>query len=205
MINWTIEHNRKHQGKALIMACGPSIKELTQEDQLSFDATFGVNDIARHGFTPNYLVCVDNISRFAANRIPYVSTKYCEVMFLFENVLKKKRGWHKRHLNFDKVCTVPLTKINDNFNGQELVHSNNSALVAVSVASCMGFTKIGMIGVDLRGHHELSKDRQLSVANKDFFLMMKGFEKHNIELYNLSPKSNINTVPKISINEFKEI
>jgi hypothetical protein len=204
LIKWR-DYHRKHEGKALLMACGPSIKQLTKEDQFSFDATFGVNDIARHGFAPNYLVCVDHITRFNANRKPFVSTKYCEVMFIYDQVTKKKRGWLHRHLDFNKVCELPLTRINSNFNGPALVHSNNSALVAVSIASCMGFTKIGMIGVDLRGHQELSNKRQLETANHDFSLMMKGFEKHNIELYNLSLKSNITTVPKMSIKEFKQL
>ncbi len=187
------------------MACGPSIKELTKEDQASFDTTFGVNDIARHGFTPNYLVLVDHITRFASNRQPYVSTKYCEVMFIFDQVTKKKRGWLHRHLNFDKVCELPLTRINNNFDGPALVHSNNSALVAVAIASCMGFTKIGMIGVDLRGHSQLSNRRQLELADNDFGIMVEGFDKNNVELYNLSSKSNITKVPKISIEEFKAL
>ena len=204
MIKWR-DHHKKHEGKALLMACGPSIKQLTKEDQFSFDATFGVNDIARHGFAPNYLVCVDHITRFNADRKPYVSTKYCEVMFLYNRVTNKKRGWLHRHLDFNKVCELPLTRINSDFNGPALVHSNNSALVALSIASCMGFTKLGMIGVDLRGHAELSKDRQLGKANQDFAWMMKGFNKHNIELYNLSPKSNITTVPKMSLKEFKQL
>ena len=187
------------------MACGASIKELTKEDQLSFDATFGVNDIARHGFAPNYLVCVDHITRFNADRKPYVSTKYCEVMFLYNRVTKKKRGWLHRHLDFNKVCELPLERINSEFDKPALVHSNNSALVAVAIASCMGFTKIGMIGVDLRGHQELSKTRQLRDANRDFALLVKGFNNNNIELYNLSPKTNITTVPKMTIKEFKEL
>ena len=49
---------------------------------------FGVNDIARHGFAPNYLVCVDHITRFNADRKPFVSTKYCEVMFIYDQVTK---------------------------------------------------------------------------------------------------------------------
>lgn len=188
------------------MACGPSIKTLNQQDLESFDATFGVNDIARHGFKPDYLVCIDVISRFNADRKPYITTAYCnKVMFMFNAVTKKKRGWLQKHIDFNRMCELPLTKIDNNFNGPALVHSNNSALVAVAIASCMGFTKIGMIGVDLRGHAELSNERQLKTANNDFSLMLKGFSNHDIELYNLSSKTNITVVPKMTINEFKQL
>ena len=35
--------------------------------------------------------------------------------------------------------------------------------------------------------------------------MIEGFNKNNVELYNLSSKSNITKVPKISIEEFKAL
>ena len=126
---------------------------------------------------------------------------YNSILCLLKPLIIQAKSW----LDFNKVCELPLTRINSSFDGPALVHSNNSALVALSIASCMGFTKLGMIGVDLRGHAELSKDRQLGKANQDFAWMIKGFNKHNIELYNLSPKSNITTVPKMSLKEFKQL
>ena len=93
-------------------------------------------------------------------------------------------------------------------------HFLNSPYTAINVAYKMGAKTIGLIGVDFTdGHFYSPKDGQHSLArmgylkdlNGGYSLITRELENRGVSLFNLSKNSRIDTVKKITLEEFKEL
>lgn len=174
------------------------------KDQHQDFITIGVNDVPAL-FDPTYMLVTDHPNRFNENRQKLVNNN--KAKYLFTCV----KGWrHPNIVHFDLG-----KKGAANLNVPDKVdHFLNSPYTAVNVAYKLGARKIGLIGVDFtEGHFYSPKDGKHSLDRMNYISDISGgyrylndeLIKNGAVLYNLSQISRIDSIPKISIKEFKEI
>lgn len=166
--------------------------------------TIGVNDVPVL-FNPTYLLVTDHPNRFNDNRKKAINES--ETRGLFTCV----PGWrHPRIIHFD----LGKKGASNLDNPAKVDHFLNSPYTAINVAYKMGAKAIGIIGVDFTdGHFYSPKDGQHSLArmgylkdlNSGYSLIHRELQKREVSLYNLSTVSKIESVPKITLSEFKNL
>lgn len=202
MTNKLSNYINTHKGeKVIVCGCGTSLLEV--KNQYQDFITIGVNDVPKL-FTPTYLVITDHSQRFAPPRKKLVNEAKSKALFTCV------KGWRNPNVVHFEVGSRKL----DNLDSPNKVdHFLNSPYVAVNIAYKMGFTKIGLIGVDFTDNHFYSKDGQHSLSRtgrikqiKESYGVLKSkLKDKGVDLYNLSSTSKITSIPKISILEFKQL
>lgn len=183
----------KNPGKYIVCGLGTSLNKLQRDDSYKL---IGVNDCQRT-IDPDYLVVLDPLKGFTWVR---------EQAILDSEAIKISHldipGFHKIHLS--RRGEYDLT-------GPRIPASLTSPFVAVGVAYHLGATHIGIIGVDFTENHSFEKSGEhilssrVESIDKDFAMLRTSLERQGIELYNLSPKSRLKSLKKISIKKFKEL
>lgn len=186
------------------MVCGCGVSLLDFKFHHQDFITIGVNDVPKL-FTPTYLVVTDASIRFNDSRKKMINES--ESRYLFTCA----QGWrHPRLVHFE-LGRKGTYYLND---PHKVDHFLNSPYVAVNIAYKLGARKIGMIGVDFTdGHFYAPKDGQHSLArmnytrdiNRGYEILKEGLYQNGCEFYNLSQDSRIESVPKITIEHFKEL
>jgi len=191
--------------KVIVAGCGNSLNIIKNLNINNLVHTFGVNDVPSL-FQPTYMVVVDHPSKFKDNRNLLIENCTGTVFTQIQD-WKIKSG---RKVLFKLGSRGKLDNIDK---PNDLIdYSNNSPYVACCIARKMGFTNIGLIGVDFTpdhfyaqdGNHSLVNANKLAEINTHYKLMYHIFKAKNINLYNLSPNSTID-IPKISIEDFLKI
>lgn len=195
-------HNIHVGEKIVVCGCGTSLTSfIPYKDEF---LTIGVNDVPK-AFNPKYLVVTDHVTRFAGKRKDIVMSSKVDAFFTCV------KGWsHPRLVHFNLG-----TRALKNLDSPNLVdYFLNSPYVAVNIAYKMGAKKIGLIGVDFtNGHfynpndgaHPLMKMNYLIKINEAYRILHDELKKRGVELYNLSPNSKLESIKKITIDEFRTI
>ncbi len=186
----------KHLGeKVIVCGCGVSAANLKNPESYY---TIGVNDLGRL-FTSNYLVVLNDIKSFKGDRWKYVAESKASHIFTHIKTLAVKED-QKVILQLGKYGSCDLNK-------DQVDYTGNSPYVACIIAAYMGFTKIGLLGVDFQRNHffgetgEHSLNKKINVINKEYEHLRIAMKTKGIELVNLSPTSNI-TIPKQRLEDF---
>ena len=198
-----IEFHNIHEGEKIVV-CGCGMSLIDFEPHSSDFITIGTNDVPAL-FHPTYHLVTDHPNRFNVNRKKLINET--EAKYLFTCV----GGW--RH---PKIVKFDLGKKGaSNLDVPDKVdHFLNSPYTAINIAYKLGAKKIGFIGVDFtKGHfyskkdgeHSLARMGYLSDLNWGYNHIRQELEKRGVELYNLSSKSKIDTVPHMSIDNFKAL
>lgn len=198
-----IDFHNIHKGeKIIVCGCGMSLKSFKPHHHEFI--TIGVNDVPVL-FNPTYLLVTDHPNRFNDNRKKAINES--ETQGLFTCV----PGWrHPRIIHFD----LGKKGASNLDNPAKVDHFLNSPYTAINVAYKMGAKAIGIIGVDFTdGHFYSPKDGQHSLArmgylkdlNSGYSLIHRELQKREVSLYNLSTVSKIESVPKITLSEFKNL
>ncbi len=193
----------KHKGESCIVAgCGSSLNLL--KDHKVEIPTFGVNDVPKL-FEPTYLVIVDHPHKFRNGRDQIVINSNAGYVFTQIPEWKIKSG---RQVLFKLGNRSTL----NNIDGKDYLidWSNNSPYMCCVMAYKMGFTNIGLIGVDFTpnhfyaedGNHSLVGGGRLEEIKKDFTKLYDTLKIRNTNIYNLSPFSEIKTIPYLDIKDF---
>jgi len=187
-----------------IIVCGCGVSLLDFKDHHQDFITIGVNDVPKL-FTPTYLVVTDASIRFGDSRRDLVNNAESKYLFTCS------QGWrHPRMVHFD-LGKKGTSYLND---PNKVDHFLNSPYVAVNIAYKMGSRQIGMIGVDFtNGHFYAPKDGPHSLArmnytrdlNRGYEILREELNQNGCDFYNLSQESNITSVPKITVEEFKNL
>ncbi len=200
------DYSGKHEGKCFVLGTGPSLNDFLSYEGKEGITTIGVNNIGQSGFVPDYVVVVDPIGSF--QNFKKENMHYSVPFFT-----PSPEGW-------DKVVKGPI--VNYNFAGYNLSNfgeifgsdymniGHTSTFCAVIAAAYLGFTEIGMIGVDMTRGHAYDKDdtklhplnRILDTVNGEFLKLNRVLRENGIEVFNLSEKSLITAFPKKSIKSF---
>jgi hypothetical protein len=192
-----------HKGKKIIVCgCGTSLKNLKEHHQDFI--TIGVNDVPQM-FDPTYLVVTDHPNRFNDTRKKFINESKSKYMFTCVG------GWrHPRLVHFD-LGKKGSANLDD---PSKVDHFYNSPYTSINIAYKMGASHIGLIGVDFTdghfyntrdGQHSLERMGYLSDLNWGYGHISDALKHRGTSLYNLSNDSKINTVAKISLNDFRNI
>lgn len=184
-----------------IIVCGlaPSMLELENPQDYW---TIGVNDIGRL-FTPDFLIVINTSSTIRGERWEQVqkANPWCFVShYNFPDVQ------HKYYVQF-KLGTFGKARL---FDEHIMDHSNNSPYVGVILAALLGASKIGLIGVDFTQDHFYRKsgvhklNSRIGIINNHYRKAAEACEREGIEFVNLSKTSNIDTVKRGSIEDFRK-
>lgn len=197
------EFHNIHEGKSIIVCgCGTSLSKL--KDIHTEFITIGVNDVPQL-FDPTYLVVTDHPNRFNDTRKKFINESSAKYM------LTCIGGWrHPRmvHFNLGKKGSANLD------DPSKVDHFYNSPYTSINIAYKMGAVNIGMIGVDFTdghfynnkdGKHSLERMGYLKDLNWGYGHIRSELNARGVNLYNLSEDSKITSVPKITINQFKEL
>lgn len=191
-----------HAGeKVIVCGCGTSLS-LMKDVHHRF-TTIGVNDVPKL-FEPTYLVITDHSQRFAPPRRKLVNESKCRAMFTCV------KGWRNPKISYFETGSKKLNHLDD---PNKVDHFMNSPYVAVNIAYKMGFTKIGLIGVDFTDNHFYSKDgphplmrmKKIRQVNEAYGILKSELKRRDVDLYNLSQESKITNIPKITIEEFSKL
>lgn len=187
--------------KVIVCGCGTSLALMKEHHQDIL--TIGVNDVPKL-FTPTYMVVTDHPQRFSLPRRKIVME--CKPKAFFTCV----KGWKNPKLVHFATGSRKLAHLGD---PNKVDHYMNSPYVATGIAYKMGFTKIGLIGVDFTdnhfyakdGPHPLSRMKKVRVVDEAYGILARELKKRGVEFYNLSPESQLKNLPKITIEEFKQL
>jgi hypothetical protein len=202
MTNTLSNFKNIHSGKSVIV-CGCGVSLDIMKDHYKDTITIGVNDVPKL-FMPTYLVVTDHPQRFAIPRRKLVMESTCKALFTCV------KGWKNKNLvSFDLGSRKLANLDSDN----KVDFCLNSPYVAAGIAYKMGFTKIGLIGVDFTanhfyardGHHPLTQMKKIKQVNEGYGVLKNELQKRGVDFYNLSSKSNITSIPKIDIEKFKTL
>lgn len=180
--------------KVLILGCGPSLS-LINETNLPNNLTLvGVNDCAKCGITPDYLLVVDN--DFSNERRAIIDScsdksilvSHIPEYFDFKNKIGIELGEFGR-----------LTNLNS---GGRIDYSRTSTYMAIIFAyKHLHAKSVGMLGVDFTNNYGVD----LELSRLHYGNLYKALKENGCRLLNLSPTSLIDTVPKLDFSNFIEI
>lgn len=173
----------------IIAGCGPSVIDFQFPNNIKI---MGLNDFNRY-HTSDFLVCVNEPQTFLGDRWDFIKNTSANFVFSqIENlpINDSNKLIHIRlgdYRGTDQECG----KIN---------YIRDSSYMALNIAIQLGFTKIGLIGIDFLGHHNLSKN--LDITNETYRELLS--KNSNISVYNLSNISLLNSIPFINLETFLE-
>lgn len=193
----------KYKGSSFIAAgCGASIN-LYRDFSNHF--VIGVNDIERI-LIPDFLVVVNDYRTFVRGRWEYIKDAICPVIFSHldnpgpitraSNLVKIDLGG-RNSLNLDDLTKVDYTM--------------NSPYMAAIIAYQLGARKIAIVGVDFTQDHFFSKTgdhkliKHLAAIDNEYLILGKELQKRGIIIANISPISQLESWPKMSLEEFEKL
>ena len=181
--------NLNHAGKDfIIVGTGPSIVNFKIPDGM---ISIGCNDLGRY-LDPEYLVIVNAKQEFIGDRYPFIENTNAKYVLshlsLREIPLKEPEKLvnftlgERNRLEIDTIGTID--------------YSTTSTYMAIIIAYQMGGKNIYMIGVDL-DNHKLS--HRLEQINQDYGNLYQKLQEKGVNLWNLSEKSLLTSIPKIKL------
>ena len=180
-----------HKGKtAIIFGLGPSTDKIIvnlPDDVIKI----GVNDIKSKG-TVDYFVCVDKPTAFNKERLLNITSN----IFPMFTQLDEWQAYRKNNVYFN-LGLVGGENIDKMLSMGKLNYSRTSPFVACCLAIYMGCDKIGLVGVDLNDHHLHNRVKEID----EHFRQLNDYHK----IYNLSEESALESLEKISIDEFNKL
>ena len=190
----------KFSGETFIVAgCGSS---LNLYSDFSKYYVIGVNDIERK-LTPDFLVVVNDNRTFMRGRWEYVQNSLSPVIFShLEDPGPIVRKSHLVKINVGERNNPRL----DQF--QSVDHTMNSPYMAVMIAYQLGAKKIGIVGVDFTNDHFFSKtgthklSKHVVNIDNEYMQLRRELEKKGVKVANLSPISQLEAWPKMSLEAF---
>lgn len=153
--------------------------------------TVGVNDCAKAGIFPDYLMVVDNDFTQERRKIidscsdKSILVSHIPECFDFRNKIGIELG------EFGKLDSLNV--------GGRIDYSRTSTYMAIIFAyKHLHVKRIGMLGVDFTNNYGVD----LELSRQHYGNLYRELKTVGCELYNLSETSLIDTVPKLDYNKF---
>lgn len=195
----------KYKNETFIVAgCGSSLNLYAGQD-LSKYYIVGVNDIERI-LTPDFLVVVNDIRTFTRGRWEFIRDSVSPVIFShMDDPGPINRSSHLAKIKIGQRGQARLDQL------QEVDHTMNSPYMAVIIAYQLGAKKIGMVGVDFTNNHFFSEtgthklSKHIVSIDAEYMTLRKELEKKGVKVANLSPISQLEAWPKMSLSDFDSL
>lgn len=210
------EFEKHHAGEDfIIVGCGPSVRPSWSPPKDV--VTIGVTDCRRWMTrNPDYLLLTDRPLRFLepgestfdSERLRIISKTTPRAVFVpIEGHKDHARDHRYEEWNVLIHREVELHKFRfgedgqgEASDGERLGYSKTSMFPAALLAEWMGARRIGLIGLDLIDHPNLTW--RIPEIDRHFENLWRGMRERGVELVNLSSVSELSSVPKITIEEF---
>lgn len=189
-----------HPREAVIVCgCGISAADFARPSSVR---TIGVNDFGRK-FDPDYLLVIDARRSFPQDRYTHIQNS--RARFVFSD--------HPHRLRYSRLVRFPMRRSpQPNLENPDALYFVDkpvtSPYIGVALAAQMGSPLIGMIGVDFDQHHFFAPSgphtltRHLDGIERRFALLTAELSRHGVQLFNLSPHSRLQSVPKMAASDF---
>lgn len=181
---------KRHAGSNIIVSgLGTSATLLGNPERF---LTIGVNDLGRL-YTPDYLVVLNPLESFEESRRKWISDSRSTAVFSQYDLALSQHNLVKLRLG---------SRGGNRIDGDKLPYSNNSPYVAIQVARLLGARRIGLLGVDFTDNHFYAATGRhnltpyLAQIERDYALLHRDLQAEGIELFNLSPDSRLQALPK---------
>lgn len=208
-----------HRGQSVIIVCnGPSLNGVSKQ-MLAENVTIGMNKIFMWPFVPNYFVCVNplvlqqswgrihdlNTIRFVSEKTPDPVAQNSSLMVLHSQ-------------------PAPIFSYEP---ARYVWEGHTVTFVALQLAFYMGFTKVGLVGLDHRYEFEGQPNEKLLMEGDDpnhftsiyfkghewhapdlpkaefaFGLAKEAFEADGRKIFNLTPNSALEVFRKMNIDKW---
>jgi len=163
--------------------------------------TIGVNDIQRH-FIPDHLLIMDKHEVFkgARDRQAIMEFPQFRDTLWYRAKTSLWSTWQYKTLNVRRYQirryrspeeTAKALRSPDVL--MALPHYVSTVYTSCSLAVALGATWVGVIGLDLVGHHLAKK---LDYVNRVFAILTKAMDIIEVEFVNLSDQSLITSIPR---------
>ena len=185
----------------IVCGTGPSIKQI-KSYHIDQCYVIGVNTIGDY-LTPDACIMLDRTD--ISDSLPdEINAKHTRM--ITDNPARyvfNKRPIECRHSKVIRFGTYMITMggIDKMFVKDMLFAFNTTTITAISLAMYMGFKKIGVVGFDVSGH---AIECNLVGLNHACQLITDYCHLHGVEIMNLSAQSLIETIPKVSMEQFEE-
>ena len=196
----TFEQFKNYHLNETIVVCGlgESVRSFRPADGIT---TIGVNDIGRL-FHPTYLLNVNNRTQYKGDRFRYIENT--QAKYLFTHTPGEQGNVKIPIIKFEIAPQGGGVEIKNN----RLPHFRNSPYVGVALASYMGASVIGLIGVDFTDNHFWLQDGkhrlvcELSSIDEHYGkLAAHLYQSRQTRVYNLSPTSKITSLTRITLDD----
>lgn len=180
----------------LVCGCGSSLSDVVSPGRY---ITIGVNDVGRL-FQPDYLVVLNPRQQFRPDRFKFVEQSRAGALFTQLDL-----GIH--HPNIVRFRLGKFAGA-DFADPNTLDYTRNSPYLGVCLAVHMGAKRIGLIGVDFTDHHFFAATgrhpltQDFARIDREYSALYAACRNREIELVNLSRKSRLTALPKVTPEDF---
>lgn len=156
---------------ASIVACGTSAKDW---HKVPHDFSVGVNDSAMFGKDPDHLVLINFERKFHTERL---------------NVIKRTKAqvWTHTHTwkkHFPDAYVIKLSPFSGYVRRDMIYSLRTSPIVAMSIASKLGATKMILWGVDFKTHKVFTNgEKKGDHEIRNYLKYFDGLKKLGVEVY----------------------
>lgn len=208
-----------HKGQSVIIVCnGPSLNGVSKQ-MLAENITIGMNKIFMWPFVPNYFVCVNPlVLQQSWGRILDLNT----IRFVSENtpdMVRQSDSLMVLHSHSAPVFSYEPSRY--------IYEGHTVTFVALQLAFFMGFTKVGLVGLDHRYKFEGQPNEKLLMKGNDpnhfspnyfkdhewhapdlpraefaYMLAKQAFEADGRKILNLTEGSALEVFRKVKINKW---
>jgi hypothetical protein len=205
--NYIKENKGKLGKKCIIFGNSESVNIF---DKRSNIFTIGVNNIGAY-YNTDILMVVDSVSTFKRLQDPTRLNQIYNSKHSI-NIIKDEK-WNFPYENTYQMKFGPYSTLNNLDDDNIIDTGHDSPYMAIQLAYKLGFTYIGILGVDYNDNHFYKKDGTHSLVKHNMFDQIYELYrnlnceliKKKVNLFNLSPTSRIECIQKIGINSFKHI
>lgn len=186
-----------HAGETLLVCgCGSSLSNVVAPERF---VTIGVNDVGRL-FQPDYLVVLNPLHQFRADRARYVEESRAGALFTQLQL----------PIQHPHIVRFRLgTRGGVSFNNPSVLHyTRNSPYLALCLAVHMGARRVGLIGVDFTDHHFFGRTGrhpltgEFAQIEREYKHLYESCQRMGVEVVNLSSESRLTAFPKMTPEDF---
>ena len=191
------EFHNYHAGQTiLVCGCGSSLSKIVAPERF---VTIGVNDVGRL-FQPDYLVVLNPLRQFRADRARYVEESRASALFT-----QLQLGINHPHIVRFRLGTRGGVSFD---NPSVLHYTRNSPYLALCLAVQMGAKRVGLIGVDFTDNHFFGQTGrhpltgEFEQIEREYKNLQESCLRLGVEVVNLSSESRLTAFPRMTPEDF---
>ena len=199
--------------KVLICGLGSSLLRIYPKHFKNYPLTIGVNDIGAY-FDPMYLVISDKLdrenslyTRYQKQAVDTIANHGSPYVFL-----RQEMEWIPGEHVIYQNLPYRGSNLDEAIGRHMLIGLNLTIWSALSLSVYMGFSRIGLLGVDFKGQRAVNSidtfeasDMAIDIENAILSKLKQEIVSNGIVVWNLSDDSKITAFPFIDPQSFEDL